>query len=139
MRKKVEKDCYTIEIETLKKPNGVSCVASVKCFVRPKTASKSNGTAVDNIEKQISEITAQFVKTSDLLSDNHITDFECTRENLNPEKWSRVKADLYLFTPFVDCGNEMVVETEALCEKVGEMMLYMFHFVNNIDVTKSVS
>lgn len=119
MKKIIEKDCYTIEIETLTKPNGVSCVATIKTFVKPKAFSKLNGNTVDTVENDVHSVCEAFVMESDLLSDNHILDFDCTRENLNPEKWSRMKVDLYLFTPFVECEDELISETIVLCEKIG--------------------
>lgn len=119
MKKNIEKDCYTIEIETLTKPNGVSCVAFIKTFVKPKAFSKSNGIIIDTVENDVHSVCDAFVIESDLLSDNHIVDFDCTRENLNPEKWSRMKVDLYLFTPFVECEDELVSEVITLCEKIG--------------------
>ena len=137
MRKKIEKDNFIIELETSKKPNGVSCVASVKCFIRPQTLSKSNASVVDGVERQLQMDVREFVKGSDLLSDNHIVDFECTRENLNTEKWSRVKADLYLFTPFVGCEDELALETEALCLKVGELMCIAFCVTNRIEMSRT--
>lgn len=137
MRKKIEKDSFTIEMETSRIPNGVSCVASVKCFIRPQTLSKSNASVVDTVERQLQVDVREFVKGSDLLSDNHIVDFECTRENLNTEKWSRVKADLYLFTPFVECEDELVLESEALCSKVGELMWNAFSVTSRIGMSRT--
>jgi hypothetical protein len=119
MKKIIEKDCYTIEIETVKKTNGVSCVASVKTFVKPKTSSKANWDVINALEDRVHTICNIFTEKSDLMSDNHIVDFDCTRENLNPEKWSRMKVDLYLFTPFVECEDELASEAITLCEKIG--------------------
>lgn len=119
MKKIIEKDYYTIEIETLTKPNGVSCVASVKTFVKPKTSSKANWDVINALEDRVHTICDIFTEKSDLMSDNHIVDFECTRENLNPDKWSRMKVDLYLFTPFVECEDELASEAIVLCEKIG--------------------
>ena len=137
MRKKIEKESFTVEMETTRATNGVSCVASVKCFIRPQTLSKSNASVVDGVEMQLQKDVREFVKDSDLLSDNHIVDFECTRENLNTEKWSRVKAGLYLFTPFVECEDELVLETEALCLKVGELMWIVFNVTNRIGMSRT--
>ena len=119
MKKNIEKECYTIELETLTKPNGVSCVASVKTFVKPRTSSKANWDVINALEDRVHTICNIFTEKSDLMSDNHIVDFDCTRENLNPEKWSRMKVDLYLFTPFVECEDELASETITLCEKIG--------------------
>lgn len=136
MKKIIEKDCYTIEIETLTKPNGVSCVASIKTFVKPKAFSKSNGNAIDTVENGAHSVCDAFVRESDLLSDNHIVDFDCTRENLNPEKWSRMKTDLYLFTPFVDCEDEMVSEIITLCDRI-EQETNVIAATNNFEITRT--
>ena len=137
MKKIIEKDCYTIELETITKPNGVSCVAFIKTFVKPKAFSKSNGIVIDTVENDVHSVCDAFVRESDLLSDNHIVDFDCTRENLNQEKWSRMKVDLYLFTPFVECEDEMITETIALCEKIGNGIKNIM-FVNRFEITMTV-
>lgn len=137
MKKIIEKECYIIELETLTKPNGVSCVASIKTFVKPKAFSKSNGTVIDDVENDVHSVCDAFVRESDLLSDNHIVDFDCTRENLNPEKWSRMKVDLYLFTPFMECEDELVSETIVLCEKIGRGIKSRMD-VSRFDITRVV-
>lgn len=119
MKKNIKKECYLIELETLTKPNGVSCDASVKTFVKPRTSSKANWDVINALEDRVHTICNIFTEKSDLMSDNHIVDFDCTRENLNPEKWSRMKVDLYLFTPFVECEYELASEAITLCEKIG--------------------
>ncbi len=119
MQKIVENGVFTFEINVERRQNGVSSVACIKSFVKPESSSKVNKVVVDGIENRVIEITGLFVEKSDLLSDNHLVDFDCTRDNLNPEKWSRLKVDLYLFTPFIKCSDELMEETMALCEKLG--------------------
>lgn len=137
MKKNIEKECCGIELETLTKPNGVSCVASVKAFVKPRTSSKTNWDVINALEDRVHTICNIFTEKSDLMSDNHIVDFDCTRENLNPEKWSRMKVDLYLFTSFVECEDEMVSETIALCEKIGRGIKSRMD-VSRFDITRIV-
>ena len=119
-QKIVEYGNFTIEISIERKQNGVSSVACIKSFVKPDEDKKGNGLIIDGIENEMCFLVKEYVKESDLLSDNYIMDFNCTRDNLNAEKWSRLTVDLYLFTQFVEASDELYDETLSLCKIVSD-------------------
>lgn len=122
MEKIVEKDTFSYEIETEKRENGVSCQARLRCFVKPVKDTKTNTRVIDDVEKRVRNLVELCVDTSDILSYNYIADFECTRENLNVDKWSRLKVDLYLMTEFTEIEEELLGEVDVLCGKMGIMV-----------------
>lgn len=119
MEKNFSRENYWYEIVTEKRENSIFSVARLRCFVKPDTNSKSNVSVIDDVNKRVDEFVKFYVDMSDILSYNYIADFECTRENLNPGKWSRLKVDLYLMTEFTEIEDELFQETCVMCEKLG--------------------
>lgn len=113
---------FIYEITTKRKRFGISSVACIKTFIKPLECSKSNSGIIDNVEHCVKNLVKESACESDLLSCNYIVDFDCTRNNLNPSKWSRLKIDLYLFTQFTEVENELLCETFEICKKVGNLV-----------------
>lgn len=112
-----EKYCYSITIES--KQKGISCVVCFKNFIQPTTNDKTNSKKIEKMEEKICSLIKKNIESSSILSSNYIVDFDCTKNNLNTEKWSRLKIDLYLMSKNINNNEKLIDELSKICENIG--------------------
>ena len=111
-------DGFAIDLTTETINNGISCFCCVRTSVKPKTDSDSSQNAISTIDKTLRETVKDTVHKSNLLSDRYIVDFDCTRDNLNPIKWSRLKVNIYTFTRHSSKEKQLISEITKIIKKV---------------------